>query len=80
MFHPLLDDPSKLKDTELEAKITDLGQKYFMAARTGHGNICGQILTALDIYREEMFRRRAAIMEDLIKKQNKDMDGLINID
>ena len=34
-MHPLIDDLSKLKDSELEAKINDLTRKYFMVRNPG---------------------------------------------
>ena len=37
MFNPLLQDLSKIKTEELDTKITDLMQKYFIAARSGQG-------------------------------------------
>jgi hypothetical protein len=80
MFHPLLDDPSKLKDQDLEAKILDLGKKYGIAARMGQGGACHQIAIALDTYRSEQSRRQNKSMQDMLSKQNKGLDDLINVD
>lgn len=79
MFHPLLEDPTKLKDLDLEAKILDLSKKYHIAARLGQGGVCEQIVLALDMYKSEQQARQARTMQDSIKKQNKDLDGLINV-
>jgi hypothetical protein len=80
MFHPLLDDPSLLKDQDLDAKILDLGKKYGIAARMGQGMACQQISLILDAYKAEQHRRQARAMADTMKKQNGDLDSLINVD
>lgn len=80
MYHPLLDDPQNLKDQDLENKILDLGRKYHIAARLGQGGVCHQILIALETYKSEQQRRQVESIRDLVKKQNKDLDGLINVD
>jgi len=80
MYHPLVNDPRKVKDQELEDKIRELSKKYHLAARMGQGGVCAQILSALDMYKEELDRRRVEAMENLANKQNKDLDDLINVD
>lgn len=80
MFHPLLEDPQKIKDAELESKILDLSKKYHIAARMGQGAVCSQIVLALDMYRAEQQRRQEENMKTLMKKQNKGLDDLINVD
>jgi hypothetical protein len=80
MFHPLLGDPRKLKDQDLENKIIDLSRKYGIAASMGQGGACFQIITALDMYKSEQMRRQAENMKTIVKKQNKDLDDLINVD
>jgi hypothetical protein len=80
MFHPLLGDPRKLKDQDLENKIIDLSRKYGIAASMGMGSACSQIITALDMYKSEQMRRQAENMKTIVKKQNKDLDDLINVD
>jgi hypothetical protein len=79
MYHPLLDDPSKLKDQDLENKILDLSRKYGIAARMGQGGAAHQIIVALDMYRVEQQRRQAENSQNLIKNQNKGLDDLINV-
>lgn len=80
MFHPLLDSPTTLKDQDLEAKILDLSKKYHIAARLGQGGACYQIAIALESYQEEQRSRQQRVMQDTIKKQNGDLDDLINVD
>lgn len=80
MYHPLINDPRKIKDQDLEDKIQELSKKYYLAARMGQGGVCTQILAALEMYKEEASRRRSESMNALMKKQNKDLDDLINVD
>lgn len=79
MFNPLLDDPSTLKDAELEAKILDLGRKYTIAARTGMNQVIPQILVALDLYRTELNKRSYESLQNTAKKTNGSLDDLINV-
>jgi microsomal dipeptidase-like Zn-dependent dipeptidase len=79
MYHPLVDDPRKIRDQDLENKIQDLSKKYHIAARMGQGGICAQIVTALNMYKNEQQRRQIESMQNLVKKQNKDLDDLINV-
>ena len=80
MFHPLLEDPSNLKDQELENKILDLSKKYHMALRMGQGGVAQQILTALQMYKENQFTRQQELIKNTIKKQGPEIDDLINVD
>jgi len=80
MFNPLVGDLSKLKDAELELKVLDLGKKYNAAMRLGMGSAAQQIVMTLDMYRSELNKRQRAAIETTMTKQNKDLDGLINID
>ena len=80
MYHPLLEDPRNIKDQDLENKILDLSKKYHIAARMGQGGVAGQIIAALDTYKSELQRRQAESMREIIQKQNKGLDDLINVD
>jgi hypothetical protein len=80
MFHPLLGDVSKIKDTELETKILDLGKKYHIALRLGQGSAAQQILLALGAYKEEQSKRQREALDATMTKKNKDLDNLINVD
>jgi len=80
MFHPLLDNPRKLKDEDLEGKILDLGRKYQIALRLGNGSAAQQIVMALGMYKEEQQRRQHEAMQSTMTKQNKGLDDLINIE
>jgi hypothetical protein len=80
MYHPLLDDPSKLKDQDLENKILDLSRKYHIASRMGQGGVAHQIIVALDAYKSEQHRRQMENSKSILNKQNKGLDDLINVD
>ena len=79
MFHPLLPDITALKDADIDTKISDLQKKYSIAARSGNGGLCNQILIALESYKYEQQRRYMTKTSIATKNQNKDLDGLINI-
>ena len=80
MFHPLLESPTKLKDQELENKILDLTRKYHIAASMGQGMICQQVVIILETLKEEQNKRQQESIKSVMKKQNKDLDDLINVD
>jgi len=79
MYHPLLENPDKLKDQELETKILDLTRKYHIAATMGQGGLCNQIQCALDMYKDEFSKRTQRSLNTTIKKQDKGFDDLINV-
>ena len=79
MYNPLMPDVSKIKDADLEAKIQDLTKKYYIAARMGHSAVCEQIVSALTMYKEELYKRQTAAIQKTIKKQDRDFDDLINV-
>lgn len=75
-MHPLVNDLSHLKDSELESKIQDLTRKYFS---TGNFQVRNQITMILDTYREEMAKRKADEYNKMMNSRNKDLDKLINV-
>lgn len=80
MFNPLVEDLTKLKDTELDERISSLGRKYMIASRTMGGGVLIQIATLLEQYKNEQIRRQTKAMADLAKKTDKNLDGLIKRD
>lgn len=80
MFHPLLAEPKDLKDQELDLKISELAKKYHIACNLGQGGVANQILIALEMYKDEQRKRYFEATNNIIKKQNKDLDDLINVD
>lgn len=79
MFNPLLPDLSLLKNEDLDTKITELMQKYTMAARFGQGGVCQQIAIILESYKHEQKKRHATASQKMAN-QNKDFDDYINVD
>jgi hypothetical protein len=80
MFNPLLGNPADLKDAELEEKIIELSRKYSIAARTGMNQVIPQIIVVLNTYREEMAKRNQTALQGATKKNNGNLDDLINVD
>lgn len=81
MFNPLIENPSKLKDQDLENKILDLSRKYGIAMRLGQGGVAQQIVLTLDAYRSEQQTRQIESMKTIQEKQKKQgLDDLINVE
>jgi hypothetical protein len=81
MFNPLIEDLSKVKDSELEKKILDLSQKYNVALRLGQGSLAHQIVVTLEQYKHEYQQRQAMAMKKLEEKSKEQgIDDLINVD
>jgi hypothetical protein len=80
MFNPLVEDLTKLKDTELDEKISSLGRRYMIASRTMTGAMCVQIATLIEQYKTEQIRRQTKAITDLAKKTDKNLDDLIKRD
>lgn len=79
MFNPLMDDLTSFKDEELSSKIADLIKKYNIALKMGNGALAQQVVVALDVLQTENLRRQHEASKRLLEKQNKDLDGLINV-
>ena len=75
-MHPLIGDLSKLKDSEVESKISELTRRYFS---TSNFELQRQVAMVLDTYREELARRQQLAYENMMKGRNKDLDKLINV-
>ena len=79
MFNPLLEDLTVLKDQELETRLSDLGRKQGIAFRMGNSALAMQVGVVIEAVREEMARRQTEATKKLLEKQNKNLDGLINV-
>jgi hypothetical protein len=79
MFNPLLPDLSTLKNEDIDNKINELMQKYFLAARFGQGAVCSQITVILEAYKAEQSARHVRANQKLAN-QNKNLDDFINVD
>ena len=75
-MHPLVEDLSGLKDSELETKINELTRKYFMVRNPG---VQAQIATVLDTYKDTLASRRQAEYERMMNNRDKGLDKLINV-
>jgi hypothetical protein len=75
-MHPLVNNFAGLKDAEIEAKINDLSNKYFMTASTG---VKAQIAAMLESYKQELGQRRQAEWQKLMENRDKGLDKLINV-
>lgn len=76
-MHPLINDLTDIKDSDLELRINELTRKYFMAHNP---QVQQQITLVLDTYKAELNRRRVVEWEKMAESRNKDLDKLINID
>ena len=56
-MHPLEQDLSGLKDSEIENKLLELQKKYFIAARLGNKDLLTQLAIFVNIYKQEMYKR-----------------------
>jgi hypothetical protein len=75
-MHPLVGDFTGMKDPELESKITDLTNKYFMTANPG---VKAQISALLDSYKEELSNRQKAAWEKMMASRDKSLDKLVKV-
>lgn len=79
MFNPLIEDMTTLKDGDLDARLSDLNKKYNISMRMGNGSVARQIAVVIEAVRYEIVRRQQDASKKLLEKQNKDLDGLINV-
>ena len=79
MFNPLLEDMTGLKDVDLDSRLTDLNKKYNISMKMGNSSVAQQIVVVIEAVRYEIVRRQQDASKRLLEKQNKDLDGLINI-
>lgn len=77
MYNPLLDDLTKLKDDDLETKLTDLNKKYSIALRMGNRSVAEQIAIIIAEIRDERTLRQSNASKKLLQTQNTDLNGLI---
>ena len=75
-MHPLIQDFSEYKDSEIENKIGDLTRKYF---QTHNVEIREQIVMMLDSFKEELGRRRQASLNKMMENRDKSLDKLVKV-
>jgi len=79
MFNPLLPELSSLKNEDIDNKINELMRKYTIAARSGQGTVCQQIIVILETYKAEQQKRHIAGSQKLLD-QGKNLDDFVNVD
>lgn len=79
MFNPLIDDLSRFKDDELSSQLNELTKKYGISMKLGNAGLSQQIIVAIETVRSELLKRQQEASKRLLEKQNKDLDGLINV-
>jgi hypothetical protein len=75
-MHPLAEDFSQLKDTEIETRVSELSKKYWQSSNP---SIQNQISMFLDLYNEELKSRRAKMWQQQYQNRDKGLDKLINV-
>ena len=75
-MHPLINDLSSFRDTELETKISQLTNHYYSSSNP---QVKQQLIMLIDSYRDELSSRRTKELERSMANKNKDIDKLINI-
>ncbi len=75
MIHPLAEDFSKLKDSEIDTRIQELSKKYWQSRNPAVQN---QISLFLDLYREEI-RHRQSKQWQQYQNKSPELDKLINV-
>jgi len=75
-MHPLINNLSNIKDSELDTKINDLTRKYFA---TSNFELRQQIIMVLESYKEELGNRKRIAYENMMKSRDKGLDKLINV-
>lgn len=77
VFNPLINNLQDLKDEELQKKIEDLQNKYFIATSE---HIKNQIIDLLDIYNSEILeRQKKRYYKEVLENSNSELYDLINI-
>jgi hypothetical protein len=77
MLNPLVDSLADYNLTQLEDKIIELQRKYFQTRNPG---LQAQIANILEIYKEELYTRRAIeAQRQRDQDGNNSLDSLINI-
>jgi len=78
MINPFTEDLSKLSETELDQKISELTKKYYQIARLGNNELLTQVQNFITIYRDELQTR--TVKRRLSDNNDDDLDQLINVD
>lgn len=74
-MHPLINDLSKISDEELNKKFSDLSKRFNQAYRFGPQQVIPQLQMLMQDYQEEIKRRQAKAMQEMMEKMDKDKNG-----
>jgi hypothetical protein len=74
-MHPLINDLSKISDEELNKKFSDLSKRFNQAYRFGPKQVIPQLQMLMQDYQEEIKRRQAKAMQEMMEKMDKDKNG-----
>lgn len=78
-MHPLAPDVTKLTDSELQEKITELGKKLFASYRMGNANLTNQVQMLYNEHLEEQQTRERKRIEELLKSNDGDFGDIIDV-
>ena len=77
MIHPLAPDLSELTDNEIQNTLTDLFKKYSIACRMNNPQVVQQLITFVNIYRDELsVRYRQKIKDQTVA----DLESFVNVE
>lgn len=74
-MHPLGSDLTKLTDEELNKKFAELSKRFTQAHRFGPHSIIPQLQILMQDYQEELRRRQAKTMKEMMERIDKDKNG-----
>jgi len=75
-MHPLAEDFSQLKDSEIEEKLQELSKKFY---QTHNPAVQRQISLFIELYQEEIRSRRAKLWQQKYQNRDKELDKLIKV-
>ena len=78
-MHPLTPDLTQLTDADLQKKYNDLNIRLSQAYRMGNGNMVMQIQNVMEDYSAELQRRQQKMLEEMMSKNGKKFDGIIDV-
>jgi uncharacterized protein YxjI len=77
MIHPLVTDLSDQTDIEVQTKLTELTKKYNIACRMNNYSAIQQLITFINIYRDELSVRHRQRIKD---QTTHDLESFVNVE
>jgi len=78
-MHPLAPNLQNLSDQELFEKTNQLTKRILQCQRIGPYNVIPQLQMLLQDYQSESTRRHQKQLDEMMAKNKKDFDGIIDI-